>query len=376
MTTIEKEKPKVSAAEYFASAASSLAISAASLAGKPVPPRPWHVDGLIPAKTVTLLNADGGTGKSLISLQLAVATVLARQWLGLDAKAGSAIFLTAEDDEAEIHRRLIDVANHENVRLEDLDKLTILPLAGRDAVLASYDGSSGHLKTSRLYGELEMMVKEQRPALLVVDTLADVFAGDEIKRVQARQFIGLLRSLAIEFETTVLVLAHPSVAGMTSGTGSSGSTAWSNSVRSRLYMDRVKNDYGGEDDPDARVLTTKKANYGRTGEDIRLKWQRGVFVREVRANGSLNQMAAEARAETVFMDLLTAYEVEGRNVTATPCSTYAPAMFVKDKRAEGIGKRALEQAMNRLFAERRIKVEEFGPASKRRNRLTVNNGEG
>jgi hypothetical protein len=60
-------------------AAKALAfISAATLADRPIPVRGWHVEGLIPAENVTLLNGDGGTGKSLVALQLSVATVLAR----------------------------------------------------------------------------------------------------------------------------------------------------------------------------------------------------------------------------------------------------------------------------------------------------------
>ena len=38
-----------------------------------MPPREWLVDALVPMKTVTLFSGDGGTGKSLLALQLAVA---------------------------------------------------------------------------------------------------------------------------------------------------------------------------------------------------------------------------------------------------------------------------------------------------------------
>src|SRR5690606_40940583 len=64
----------------------------------------------------------------------------------------------------------------------------------------------------------------------------DLFGGDEINRNQVRRFIGMLRALAIAFDTAVVLLSHPSVQGMQTGTGTSGSTAWNNSVRSRLYL--------------------------------------------------------------------------------------------------------------------------------------------
>jgi hypothetical protein len=76
--------------------------------------------------------------------------------------------------------------------------------------------------------------------------------GNENDRAQARQFIGMLRGLAIRHECAVLLLSHPSVAGIASGGGSSGSTAWNNSVRSRLYLSRVVGNDGFEANPDAR----------------------------------------------------------------------------------------------------------------------------
>jgi hypothetical protein len=45
------------------------------------PTREWLVADMIPMNTVTLLYGDGGTGKSLLALQLAVSTALGRLWL-------------------------------------------------------------------------------------------------------------------------------------------------------------------------------------------------------------------------------------------------------------------------------------------------------
>jgi hypothetical protein len=54
---------------------------------------------------------------------------------------------------------------------------------------------------------------------------------------------------------------------------------------------------------DVRVLRTKKANYGRTGGEINLKWEAGVFVAEAQPMG-LDAVAAGAKAERVFLKLL------------------------------------------------------------------------
>src|SRR5258707_15601177 len=95
------------------------------------------------------------------------------------------------------------------------------------------------------------------------------------------------RAIDTPVDGAVLLLSHPSMSGMNSGTGAAGSTAWHNAVRSRLYLTRPvrkPSNLSGdtpddEGDPDERVLKTMKSNYGAIGGKISLRWDRGVFVR-------------------------------------------------------------------------------------------------
>lgn len=342
-------------------------VAASELHGQPVPARLWHVEGFIPGRTVTMLNGDGGTGKSLLALQLACATALGRPWIGRHVAGGNALFLSAEDDMAELHRRLADIVAAEGATLADLDRLTIRSLAGEDALLARSDGRSGALTPSALYAELEAHVAASEPALVALDTLADLFPGNENDRSQAQQFIGLLRGLAIRNDCAVVVLAHPSLSGMSSGSGTSGSTGWNNSVRSRLYLERIRSE-GYEADPDARVLRGMKNNYARTGDEIALRWQAGVFVAEAEETG-LDRMAAASKGERVFMKLLRDFTAEGRQVSPKTGHGYAPAVFAKSGRAEGCSKTALGVAMESLFAKGAIRIEVSGPPSRPVNRI-------
>ncbi len=344
-------------------------IDATSFAGKDPPPREWHVDGLLPAKTVTILNGDGGVGKSLIALQLATSTVMGGYWLGRECKRGPCLFVTAEDDDDELHRRLSDITADQEIDMDDVGGLVLSSLAGEDAVLA-LPSKSGIITRTPLFAELEQTVADLQPVLVVLDTLADLFGGDENVRTQARQFISLLRGLALHHDTTVLLLAHPSLSGMASGSGTSGSTAWSNSVRSRLYLDRVRNDDGKEDDPNVRIVRAMKSNYGPTGDEVVVRWRKGVFT--IKPGGdSLSYMAAEAKACRIFMELLDAYTIDNRPVSPMPSNSFAPAVFSQDPRSENIGRTNLTKAMNRLFNDNRISVVESGPPSKRRSRIVA-----
>jgi RecA-family ATPase len=229
------------------------------------------------------------------------------------------------------------------------------------------------LKETALFKALEAKLDELRPDLLILDPLADLFGGDEIKRPHARQFIGMLRGLAIKYRVTILLLSHPSLTGMTSGTGTSGSTAWSNSVRSRLYFERPKGS-GGDDDDDRRILTTKKANYGRAGGEVVLRWRDGVFVLDLASTA--DRIQADVGDERVFLEILTEFEHAGRDVSDKTSSSYAPALFSGDAKAKGVSKKRLEEAMRRLFSSDRIHIETVGPPSRRTRRIVVGPAEG
>src|ERR1700704_2954204 len=83
---------------------------ASAFEGKPVPERDWLVPSVLVRRSLTLFAGDGGTGKSLLCLQMQVAAALGRDWLGLQmpCKLNSFAFY-CEDDEEEIHRRLYDI---------------------------------------------------------------------------------------------------------------------------------------------------------------------------------------------------------------------------------------------------------------------------
>ncbi|GAB4068009.1 AAA family ATPase [Ancylobacter sonchi] len=338
----------------------------AAWAGQPVPEREWFLPALIPARQVTLLTGDGGTGKSLLALQLGVASAFGVSTAGLSPAEGKVLYVAAEDDIDEIHRRTVDIVEALGGDLADLSgQMLIAPLADQDATLAA-PGRDGTLLFTRLHAALERKVAEFQPDLLILDTAADLFAGDEIKRNQVRNFIAALRKLALS-GPAVLLLAHPSVSGMQSGTGTSGSTGWSNSVRSRLYLTRPT---GEAADPNVRELEVMKANYGAVGEKMRFRWEAGAFV----ADSPLEPAAlglVHRRHDEIFVELLSAINRTGQRIASTKGVNYAPAVMADHPQAGGTTKKQFEAAMQRLLVDGTIKVIWEGPPSKQRQRLIV-----
>lgn len=346
----------------------SIFYSAASLKGKAVPERQWLVPGMVPQKTVTLFSGDGGTGKSLLALQLAVAAVASTSWIGKSVQQGTALLISAEDDDDELHRRLNDILQAEGRDYDDVAGLTLRSLAGEDALLAMETQIA--LTETTLFKELEQRAVSDMPALIVIDTLADVYPANENDRAKVRQFVGILRGLAIRQQCAVMLLGHPSLTGLNSGSGASGSTAWNNSVRSRLYLSRVMDETKTyEPDTRKRVLSIKKQNYGETGAEIGMTWQEGVFVPDAMET-SLDRMAGAAKAERVFLKLLRTFTDQGRRVNHAGSTTYAPKLFAEHPDSEGLTRQAFKAAMEGLLAAGKVRIETEGPASRRVSRLT------
>jgi RecA-family ATPase len=335
--------------------------------GFDVPERSWLVPGMIPGGgTVTSCGGDGGSGKSILAAQLSASTYLGRTFLGLPvARQGPVLFVTAEDDFGEVHRRMADIARAEGVTLRALSGVVVSSLADRDALLTLPGRGRGSLEPTPLYAALAARIAAMRPVLLILDPLADMFGGNEIDRSQARQHIAYLRRLAIEFDLSVVVLAHPSQSGMSSGAGTSGSTAWSNSVRSRLYLTR------DPEKPNVRYLELMKSNYAAIGQKLTLEWKDGVFHSIGHAeNGHAHKLAAEHVADDVFMRLLIAYRAEGKTVSRVPQSVdYAPKLFARRPEAGQLNKHAFAAAMERLFGSNRICDEMAGDYASKKKRV-------
>ncbi|MDR9395631.1 MAG: AAA family ATPase [Roseovarius sp.] len=344
--------------------------SVADLEGQPIPQSKWLLDKMIPSRNVTLLSGDGSTGKSLLALQLAAATAAGHAWLGRPPdQRGPALFVSAEDDDEELQIRFADVAAAEGITMAELADLHTHSFAGQDATLAMPDRRTGALVAIERLTALEAAIARYQPKLVVLDTLSDLFGGEENSRPQARTFIGMLRGLALRHDCAVVLLSHPSQHGLTSGWGTSGSTAWNNSVRSRLYFQPIT-DGGYEPDTNARRLTLKKSNYGPSGEEIMIRYDAGRSIVEGGAEGTgLDRMAAGAKAQRVVMALLQQFESQGRHVSPHPGPTFLPTVFAAEPGSEGCTRQALNRAMSELFAAGRIETVEYGPPSKRRTKI-------
>jgi RecA-family ATPase len=287
-------------------------VDAADWQGQPVPPRRWAVLDRAPLCNVTLASGAGAVGKSTLLLQLSAAHVTGKDWFGSMPIIGPVLYLSAEDDVDELHFRTAAIAGHLDVPLSALKGLHFLPLAGKDALLAIPD-RAGIIRPTPLFASVHKIASDLHPVNIIIDTAADTFGGRENDRAQVRQFIGLLRGLAIDVTAGVVLVSHPSLTGLSTDTGLSGSTAWDASVRARWYFKPIHDDDTPASDPDLRELVIMKNNYGPPGEHIRMRWQNGLFV-PIGTPSSLEKLAADQKAEHAFLDLLDRFASQNQRV--------------------------------------------------------------
>ncbi|MGX5775459.1 AAA family ATPase [Methylorubrum zatmanii] len=267
-------------------------IDPASWEGVERPEQRWFVKGLVPHGEVTLLTGKGGIGKSLVTLQMLTAIALGIPFLGRETTQARVMGLFCEDGEDVLHARQKDICLAVMHDLSDLSaNMRVASRKYEDNLLSTWDRSTSSMRLTKLFAELERNALAFGAKVVVLDTIADTFGGDEINRAQVRQFIQACAGrLAKAIDGAVILLGHPSRSGEQSGEGTSGSTAWHATVRSRLYLEET-----GKSGSGYRRLTSMKANYGPAGDSWVLKWQRGV-LEPVSSSQTVAGAASEAGA--------------------------------------------------------------------------------
>jgi RecA-family ATPase len=337
------------------------------------PPIEWSIADLVPRRQVGLFSGVGGTGKTTIELLKDVAHVTGLPWFNWMPAQGPVIFVGCEDPDQIWRLRLSAIAKHFQTTFAQLqaDGFHLLNLFGQDAMLFHHSGKSGRVETTPLYKQIFEAAGDLKPINISLDPLARIFAGNEMDRTQVYGLVGHVQALALASGGSVTLLTHPSLQGIRSGSGYSGSTAWHDAFRFRQYLRADQDDDDEPVDPandiGLRELAFMKNQYGPPAVSLTLRYQNGLFLPESAAT-SFEKAAEDAKADAAFLDLLERFTVQGRNVGATPTSrNYGPVLFAREDC--GLKRKPLEAAMRRLFKAGKIHVEDYRRDGHTRQRI-------
>lgn len=276
----------------------------------PAPARDWAVgsddDGWLPMGDITTLYGAGGVGKTCLAGQICLTVARGDKLFGrIPTRQMPAVLVACEDPPDELHRRF----EAQGGRITDA--VTFASFLGQGTALHPPFRQAGGEDTPfycRLRDHLAML--PAGPKLLVLDNLAQIYHGNYYEPSEIARFLNeYLRRLTAEFDTTSLVLAHPSESQRASGDGSFGGIGWSAGVRSRLYLERHMTKASKKGDK-ARpisgqlILSRKKGNYSPDdGEGVILQ-RAGWLMKPVEARAARGESpfpAADAKPPTEFV---------------------------------------------------------------------------
>jgi RecA-family ATPase len=232
-------------------------------------------------------------------------------------------------------------------------------------ILVRFDPRTNESSPTQLFRQLEAMIADFKPDLVTLDPAAELYEGNENDRAQVRQFVSTLRRMGRRYQCAILLSLHPSLQGLSSGSGTSGSTAWNNSARVRSYLTTPKEESIGSP---LRELTTMKANYGLAGGITTLHWQAGAYiVDQPLLTPNTSNVVDRIQIDSLALDALR--ELVGRD-SRVPLDPRAPTGFANAARqlpkCKHLNQAVLVGALDRLLASGKAIKLEMGPQSRRR----------
>ena len=348
-----------------------------------LPPRSWLYGKHYQRRTVSLTAGPGGMGKSSLDMVEFIAMATCRNLLGEQPEERLRVWYhNGDDPRDEVNRRLAAVCQHYKIPMEELQ-----------GWLWTSTATEFPLKVAKGYANLEIddalvrhisaFIGKNQIDVAGFDPLVSVHSVSEMDTGKMDAVVRVFGEIADENDAAIELAHHvrkPAV-----GTFEDydvhdirGVKAITDAVRAARILNHMK-----EKDAEAAGCSEMerltrfrvdraKGNYSSPAQIA--TWRQ--FISVELANGddvgvvapwnypgqgeqTPEKIAADQRADQVFLLLLTKFTARGTNVSSNVGSSYAPAKFADEREAKAakVSKAALKGAMTRLFDAGRIKSE-------------------
>lgn len=201
-----------------------------SLSEMSISPVSWLVDGYFEENCLAVLYGQPGHGKSFLTLDVSCCVASGMPFHGLQVKRGAVFYISGEGHNGLIRRIQAWCDSHG---------------VSKDALsLFVSDGAIDLFSAQRaIYVEqvIESMVMaaDAHPVLIVIDTLARNFGGDENSSADMGAFVRNVDQLRAKWGATTLVVHH---SGKDGQRGARGSSALKGAVDSEYEVVRTASD--------------------------------------------------------------------------------------------------------------------------------------
>lgn len=163
----------------------------------------WQVQDILPAGGLVGLYGQPGTGKSFIAIDLAMCVASGLPWHGHQViQQGFVLYISAEGGTG-IGKRVQAWLSSNGVSPDAAHIGWLI-----EAIPINNDSEDMDILFERLGNELEI-----NPSLVIIDTLARCFDGDENQQEDMGRFVAGADRIRQEFKSTVIVVHHTRLDG-------------------------------------------------------------------------------------------------------------------------------------------------------------------
>jgi RecA-family ATPase len=263
--------------------------------------RRQNLDGLLPRGKAAQLIAEGGAGKTMALIQLAVAIATGEDWFGAfrPFEPGRVFLALGEEDAEEARRRIYRVTRAG--RTPPVGSIVVLPLCGIECALLERDENRGTRPTTFLDQLRSYLVSSGPWDLIAIDPLSRFGGPDtETDNAAATRFVQVIESIVEATGATVMTAHHTNKlsrgGGPVTGAAGRGASALVDGFRWQASLAK-----GDAENKDLVTLAFTKSNYSREADDLILRRDDGGVLRPV-GDAELEQITkvmdgSAARAE-------------------------------------------------------------------------------
>jgi len=198
-------------------------------------PRQWLLGNTFCRGVVSGVSASGGAAKTTVRLTQAISVATGKELTGEHVfQQGRVLFISLEDDDTELHRRIKAVKLHHRVADIDLARgLFVATPKGKR--LVERQDSHGPLELGPLYAELVAAIEKHEPALVVLDPFVKCHGVDENSNVEIDFVMTKLTELAIQHNVAIDTPHHVAKAS----SGQAGDANRSRGASARIDAMRI-----------------------------------------------------------------------------------------------------------------------------------------
>ena len=359
-----------------------------------LPPREFLFGKHYQRRVVGGTVAPGDFGKTSLCMVEQVSMATARNLLGEQPKERLRVWYhNGEDSLEELNRRLAAICQHYVIPQSELSGWFFMT-SGNEVPLRVARGYSNLVINTGLIENINSQIGDNEIDVATFDPLVTLHGVPENDTGKMDTVVRIFAGIADQ-QNCAVELSHHTRKLMAGSTAdySVDDMRGAGAVKDAMRAVRMLNRMTPKDAEDVGIPEHERAAYfrldrvkGNNSRPALATWRRFVNVElpntdevgvvvpwEFPGQGaapSPQKAEAERRIEAVFLALLDRFASDGRNVSDRG-PTSAPALFAKEPeaRAAKLGKAPLAEAMRRLFASAKIRMEPYGRTDHGKQRI-------